>query len=949
FGDNLAALVTGDVQLSGTGANTHGTDTLMGYALPIYGTSRTRGEVLLDWGGNYTGITAGHTNYQTECNAYEDGNLGGTYATTSNVPYQTSMMVQGVKELAWIRGPSWANYKLLRDLAYGWAKSSTANHQGMEDTGDWSTGGIRYGYPFNHTCNPNGPICPCQATYGARATVWMLWDYLWDYEGSTSGKSGFDLVLRKYMAVFPPASNTEWGQWGMSSTMYHYLHPTTTVASPAGVTTGLAMSTVSPLTVTNNGGGSYSLSFPAVSGATYAVKHASGKQIVDWLNFDIRYNNGTNNDCTVNVAPLTEACGTWGVDPTTHATWFGSNYTKEQTVSCPGSTCSITVTQDAANTALPSTGEQFMVKAFSGSGSPPPTDTTAPTVTITGPAPGNVSGTVSVTATATDPDDAVAGVQFKLDGVNLGAEDTSSPYSASWDTTTAVNGNHILSAVARDTNGNQNTATLAVVVVNNSGGGASATWTQICSGSTGPHPCPAPTWPYMRGYNYNLPYAPTRGTVLYYGGAGGGSSIYSNAVWEYNSNTHTANRISWTGTTDYVCNNIAGGGNGGSGSYGQFTAAPYFDGHPMGWFEVDTTRNQFFITGLLCQGYQMHHTWLLNLGNLTWSEAGSSIYPADITDSASIFVPWADVFISFGGAYGGSISNKLYYFHPASNTWTDETSGQTGIPNSGIGMVSGKFAADVANHVLYYFGGCKASDCSVGPFNTDIYTFNVATKAWTKLNPTGAGPAQGWQAPIWVWDSLRSRLITFSEGNVYAYTPSTNAWTPISTNAGPTTYAHSTSMGWNPSTEAQYDPGTDKVIFFDNAAVHGSLSGGGNADTPAIYELALGTGGGTTAYMVSVTIAGTGSGTVSDGLGFVCSSGTCGQQYNQGSNVTLTATATEGGSFAGWSGVDGGACPAGNTCTFNNLNAAKSVTATFNRPATAIRYSGVTVQGVKIQ
>ncbi|HJS98640.1 MAG TPA: hypothetical protein VJ756_06080, partial [Terriglobales bacterium] len=124
FGDNLAALVTGDVQLSGTGANTHGTDTLMGYALPIYGTSRTRGEVLLDWGGNYTGITAGHTNYQTECNAYEDGNLGGTYATTSNVPYQTSMMVQGVKELAWIRGPSWANYKLLRDLAYGWAKSS---------------------------------------------------------------------------------------------------------------------------------------------------------------------------------------------------------------------------------------------------------------------------------------------------------------------------------------------------------------------------------------------------------------------------------------------------------------------------------------------------------------------------------------------------------------------------------------------------------------------------------------------------------------------------------------------------------------------------------------------------------------------------------------------------------------------------------------------------------
>jgi len=32
----------------------------------------------------------------------------------------------------------------------------------------------------------------------------------------------------------------------------------------------------------------------------------------------------------------------------------------------------------------------------------------------------------------------VRGVQFKLDGANLGAEDTSSPYSVSWDTTTAA-------------------------------------------------------------------------------------------------------------------------------------------------------------------------------------------------------------------------------------------------------------------------------------------------------------------------------------------------------------------------------------------------------------------------------------------------------------------------------------------------------------------------------
>ena len=38
----------------------------------------------------------------------------------------------------------------------------------------------------------------------------------------------------------------------------------------------------------------------------------------------------------------------------------------------------------------------------------------------------------------------VAGVQFKLDGANLGAEDTTAPYSISWDTFSVANGSHTL-------------------------------------------------------------------------------------------------------------------------------------------------------------------------------------------------------------------------------------------------------------------------------------------------------------------------------------------------------------------------------------------------------------------------------------------------------------------------------------------------------------------------
>ena len=68
-------------------------------------------------------------------------------------------------------------------------------------------------------------------------------------------------------------------------------------------------------------------------------------------------------------------------------------------------------------------------------------DTTPPTVSGTAPAAGaTVSGSaVTVSATAAD-NVGVAGVQFKLDGANLGAQDTTSPFSISWNTTTGANG-----------------------------------------------------------------------------------------------------------------------------------------------------------------------------------------------------------------------------------------------------------------------------------------------------------------------------------------------------------------------------------------------------------------------------------------------------------------------------------------------------------------------------
>ena len=94
-------------------------------------------------------------------------------------------------------------------------------------------------------------------------------------------------------------------------------------------------------------------------------------------------------------------------------------------------------------------------------------DTVAPVVAMTAPASGaTVSGTISVSASATDDSGQVASVQFKLDGQNLGAADTTAPYSISWNTTQDPNGSHTLSAQASDPAGNSATASIAVTVAN---------------------------------------------------------------------------------------------------------------------------------------------------------------------------------------------------------------------------------------------------------------------------------------------------------------------------------------------------------------------------------------------------------------------------------------------------------------------------------------------------
>jgi len=81
-----------------------------------------------------------------------------------------------------------------------------------------------------------------------------------------------------------------------------------------------------------------------------------------------------------------------------------------------------------------------------------------------------LAGTVDLTATAVDDRD-VVGVQFQLNGVNIGsevtAESTPTKYQLSWDSHGMANGTYTLTAIARDAAGNTTTSAGVTVTVSN--------------------------------------------------------------------------------------------------------------------------------------------------------------------------------------------------------------------------------------------------------------------------------------------------------------------------------------------------------------------------------------------------------------------------------------------------------------------------------------------------
>lgn len=98
-------------------------------------------------------------------------------------------------------------------------------------------------------------------------------------------------------------------------------------------------------------------------------------------------------------------------------------------------------------------------------GSTPVPDTQPPDVDVIEPlAEATVSGSIEIRVAAFD-NRGVVGVLTFIDGVQLGDEDTAAPYTQVWNTTTATNGAHFITATARDAAGYVGTAPAIRVIV----------------------------------------------------------------------------------------------------------------------------------------------------------------------------------------------------------------------------------------------------------------------------------------------------------------------------------------------------------------------------------------------------------------------------------------------------------------------------------------------------
>ncbi len=290
-------------------------------------------------------------------------------------------------------------------------------------------------------------------------------------------------------------------------------------------------------------------------------------------------------------------------------------------------------------------------------------------------------------------------------------------------------------------------------------------------------------------------------------------------------------------------------------------------------------------------------------------------------------------------------ANQLYQSTDGATTWNaispDLTNGGT------LSIVA--VAPSDSNTIYTGSDDAIVAVTTIALSGTSSTWFNISTAATRAITDIKVDPTTSTTAYV-----TYGGFSGFSDtvGHVFKTTTGGASWTDISGNLP---NIEVTSIAIDPDVANTYYVGTDVGAFFtSNGGTTWSVLGTGLPNVGvmslafqhATRTLVAGTHGRSawtlslaTTESLSVTLAGSGSGSVSSSPSGITCPTTCSANFASGTVVTLTAKATAGSTFAGWTG----ACSGTGTCSLT-MSAAKSVTATFNTTVSTFALS-VTLAG----
>jgi len=458
-------------------------------------------------------------------------------------------------------------------------------------------------------------------------------------------------------------------------------------------------------------------------------------------------------------------------------------------------------------------------------------DTTLPTVSITAPASSaTVSGSsVAVSANASD-NVGVVGVQFKLDGTNLSTEDTSSPYSISWNSTSVSNGSYSLTAVARDATGNQGTSGSVSVTVNNigviaptvtlsasptsviSGGSATLTWS-----STNVTSCTASgAWSRTKATSGTQVVSPTVTSTYTLTCTGSGRSIAQSTTvtvtatlistkFNINDRVQTTAALNVRATPSILGTLL---GTQPISALGAVIGGPtYASGYHWWQINYDTGAD-----GWSVENYLVKVPSLVDGGAAGWTELAHtnihSVCPPNEPGKydwnsfcKGVIDAWGggavdtlrNRLIVFGGGHSDYAGNEIYAVNLLSSTVQRITNpsppnlsgyniyGDTcpsalsdGAPNSRHSYDGVAYIHDIDR--LFAFGGSLA--CKTGNGDNVTWMYDFASGHWLRMNPTGTLPR--WDLGIvTAYDPNSRKVFVHDNYSLSAYDIATNAFTRL--------------------------------------------------------------------------------------------------------------------------------------------------------------------------